>query len=181
MTGSGPRLLIAMMMPILIGCSLAGCATQGKGFLGLNAQSEPAVAPEPEGPTPAPPRIAAQELVGRWGMAAYHRPQDRARIEVQARNGCVQPYVISASADGGVTMYGHDKSDLQEMTTKGTIEGKTYVGPPGNPAGMDDREIVSFDGRVLVLQWVDPEVAGRYGTMVLVRCEPPARAAARRL
>jgi hypothetical protein len=39
---------------------------------------------------------------------------------------------------------------------------------------MDDREILSFDGRVLVLKWVDPEVAGRYGTMVLVRCGPRA-------
>jgi len=157
---------------MLLGSLLAGCATQG--FLGMNPQPDQAVAPEPQGPTPAPPRIPAQELVGRWGMAAYHRPQDRARIEVQARNQCTNPYVISASTDGGVRMYGHDKSDLQEMTTKGTVEGKTYVGPPGNPAGMDDREIVSFDGRVLVLQWVDPEVAGRYGTMVLVRCGPRA-------
>jgi hypothetical protein len=23
------------------------------------------------------------------------------------------------------------------------------------------------------LKWVDPEVAGRYGTMLLVRCPPP--------
>jgi hypothetical protein len=171
MTGPGPRLLFTMMS-ILLGSLLAGCASQG--FFGMNAQPEPAVAPEPKGPTPAPPRIAAQELVGRWGMAAFHRPQDRARIEVQARNQCTNPYVISASVDGGVKMYGHDNSDLVEMTTKGTIEGRTYVGPPGNPAGMDDREIVSFDGRVLVLKWVDPEVAGRYGTMILVRCGPRA-------
>jgi hypothetical protein len=107
-------------------------------------------------------------------MAAFHRPEDRARIEVQAKSQCTQPYVISASGGGSVKMYGHDKSDLQEMTTKGTVEGRTYVGPPGDPAGVDDREIVSFDGRVLVLKWVDPEVAGRYGTMVLVRCAPRA-------
>ncbi len=41
--------------------------------------------------------------------------------------------------------------------------------------------MLSFDGKVLVLKWVDPEVAGRYGIMVLVRCgsEPatPARTA----
>ena len=35
-----------------------------------------------------------------------------------------------------------------------------------------DREVVSFDGRVLILRWVDPEVQGRYGTMVYVRCAP---------
>jgi hypothetical protein len=29
---------------------------------------------------------------------------------------------------------------------------------------------VAFDGRVLVLRWIDQEVAGRYGTSVYVRC-----------
>jgi hypothetical protein len=33
--------------------------------------------------------------------------------------------------------------------------------------------VVAFDGRVLILKWVDPEVAGRYGTMLLVRCGAP--------
>jgi hypothetical protein len=32
--------------------------------------------------------------------------------------------------------------------------------------------VVSFNGRVLVLRWMDPEVQGRYGTMVYVRCGP---------
>ena len=41
--------------------------------------------------------------------------------------------------------------------------------------------MVTFDGRVLVLKWMDPEVQGRYGTMVYVRCgaqgtKPPAPA-----
>ena len=31
---------------------------------------------------------------------------------------------------------------------------------------------MSFDGRVLILRWLDPEVQGRYGTMVYVRCPP---------
>ncbi len=30
--------------------------------------------------------------------------------------------------------------------------------------------MVSFDGRVMALRFVDPEVHGRYGTMVYVRC-----------
>jgi hypothetical protein len=30
--------------------------------------------------------------------------------------------------------------------------------------------VVSFDGKVLILKWVNPEVAGRYGIMVLARC-----------
>ena len=29
---------------------------------------------------------------------------------------------------------------------------------------------MQFDGRVLVLRWLDPEIAGRYGTSVYVRC-----------
>jgi hypothetical protein len=136
---------------------------------------DPAAAAAPKGPAPAPPRIAAQELVGRWGYAAFHRPEDRTRIETQARGQCGTPYVISASSAGsGISMFGHDNPNLQEMTTKGTVDGRTFVGPPGDPAGADDREIVSFDGRVLVLKWVDPEVAGRYGTAVLVRCGPRA-------
>jgi hypothetical protein len=59
------------------------------------------------------------------------------------------------------------------MTLKGSVQGKTYVGPGADPAGVDDREVVSFDGKTLILKWVDPEIAGRYGNMVLVRCEPP--------
>jgi hypothetical protein len=62
---------------------------------------------------------------------------------------------------------------------KGSVEGKTYVGPGPSPAGADDREVVSFDGQVLILKWVDP--AGRYGIMVLARCgsegAPPTRGA----
>jgi hypothetical protein len=37
---------------------------------------------------------------------------------------------------------------------------------------MQDREVVQFDGKVLILRWLDPEVQGRYGTMVYVRCSP---------
>ena len=123
---------------LAVGLALAACAeNRGLGF-GPPAP-DPAVAAVPRGPTPAPPRIQAQELVGRWGFAAFHRPEDRPRIETQARAQCGTPYVISASADGGVTMFGHDNPNLQEMTTKGTVEGKTYVGPPGDPAGSEDR------------------------------------------
>jgi hypothetical protein len=34
-------------------------------------------------------------------------------------------------------------------------------------------EVVSFDGKVLILKWINPEVAGRYGIMVLARCGSP--------
>ena len=73
----------------------------------------------------------------------------------------------------------HDNPAVQDMTLKGSLEGKTYIGPGSDPAGADDREVVSFDGRVLILRWVDPEIAGRYGTMVLVRCAPEGTPAPR--
>ena len=59
--------------------------------------------------------------------------------------------------------------------------GKNYVGPAGAAGGAQDREIASFDGRVLLTRFVDPEVSGRYGTGVYVRCaaagSPPAKGA----
>ena len=67
-------------------------------------------------------------------------------------------------------MLNHDSPNIVEHMIKASTDGRTYVGPGDQPGGENDREVVSFDGRVLVLKWVDPEVAGRYGTMVLVRC-----------
>ena len=66
-----------------------------------------------------------------------------------------------------------DQSKPSELALKGAPGGKTFVGPQGEPPGStQDREVVSFDGRVLILRWMDPEVQGRYGTMVYVRCGP---------
>lgn len=77
-------------------------------------------------------------------------------------------------------MLGYDNPQVQDMMVKGSYEGKTYIGPGAEPRGQGDREVVSFDGRVLVLKWIDPEVAGRYGTMVLVRCGAEGTAKAKR-
>ena len=121
-----------------------------------------------------PPAYQAQEVAGRWGLAAFHKPEDRARTEAAARNQCKQAYVISIGPSGGVMMHLADSPKAQELVLKGGPGGKTYVGPPGEPAGAQDREFVAFDGRVMVLRFVDPEVAGRYGSMVYVRCSPRA-------
>ena len=125
-----------------------------------------------------PPSLRAEDIVGRWGLAAYHRDQDRARTIVAARDQCSQAYVIDRSPGGDILMLGHDNPKPQEMIVKGSIEGKTYVGPGPYP-GIEDREVVSFDGQLLILKWVNPEVAGRYGVMVLARCGgkgiPPVR------
>ena len=77
-------------------------------------------------------------------------------------------------------MYLADSAQLQELHLKGSPSGKNYIGPPGEAGGMQDREIVSFDGRTMVLRWMDPEVAGRYGIGVFVRCAPEGTAGAGR-
>jgi hypothetical protein len=150
---------------------LAGCASQ-QFSLGGFGSSSPEPAPAPSGGGPAlPASIPAQDLVGRWGLAAYHKDEDRARTEAAARGQCKQPYNIGRGPSGGVIMHLADQSQPQELMLKGGPDGKNYVGPPDEPAaGQRDREIVAFDGRVLALRWMDQEVAGRYGTSVYVRC-----------
>jgi hypothetical protein len=165
--------LSAVLLPAAM-VTLAGCSS----FNLSNPFSSPAP-PPPPAPAAFPPSLRAEDIVGRWGFSSYHRDQDRARTEVAAKGQCTQPYMISRSATGGVMMLGHDNPAVQDMTLKGSVEGKTFIGPGPDPAGADDREVVSFDGRVLILRWVDPEIAGRYGTMVLVRCGAEGSAPAR--
>jgi hypothetical protein len=158
-----PAVVLLAGLPMLGGCTTSS----------WSLSSAFSTTPSPPPPPPAqPPGVHAEEIVGSWGLAAYHRDQDRARTQAAARGQCGKPYVIEASANGGVMMLGHDNPQIQEMTLKGSAEGKTYVGPGDQPAGPDDREVVSFDGKTLILKWVDPEVAGRYGNYILVRCEP---------
>jgi hypothetical protein len=163
-----PAVVLLTGLPMLAGCS----------SFGSNPFTPAAAAPPPPPPV-IPPSVRSEEIIGRWGLAAYHREQDRLRTEVAAKGQCSNPYPIEASASGGVMMYGHDNSQKQEMTLKGSPEGKTYLGPGTGLVPAEDREIVSFDGRVMILKWVDPEVASRYGNMVLVRCgvDGPERAA----
>ena len=129
---------------------------------------EPYVAPE------VPATIRPDEIVGRWGLASYQNPNDRARTEAAARGQCKQPYVIGAGAAGGVIMHLADQATPQELRLKGSQSGKNYIGPPGPAGGNLDREIVSFDGRVLVTRFIDKDAATRYGNMVYVRCAPHA-------
>jgi hypothetical protein len=131
----------------------------------------PEAAAPPPSAAPLPASIPAQDLVGRWGLAAYHKDDDRARTEAAARGQCRQPYNISRGPRGGLIMHLADQSQPTELMLKGGPDGKNYIGLGEEPAaGQRDREIVSFDGRVLVTRFVDPEVAGRYGTSVYVRC-----------
>jgi len=148
---------------------LAGCASQQISWGGLGG-SEPPPAAQPTGQL-LPASIPAADLVGRWGLAAYHKDEDRGRTEAAARGQCRQPYNIGRGPTGGVIMHLADQAQPTELSLKGGADGKNYIGPPDEPApGSRDREIVSFDGRVLITRFVDPEIAGRYGTSVFVRC-----------
>lgn len=138
--------------------TLAACTT---------TPTEPPPPAKPVYTSPIPP----DRLVGRWGLAAYHRPDDAGRTENQAKAQCSNPYVITAGTSGGVMMYLADDNKLTEVVSKQVGNGPIFIGPPEEPAGgQTDRQVMRFDGNVLVLRWVDPEVAKRYGTMVYVRC-----------
>jgi hypothetical protein len=128
----------------------------------------PGVAPE------MPASIRAEEIVGRWGLASFQDPKDRARTEAAAKGQCKQPYVIGAGTHGGVIMHLADQATPQELDLKGSPSGKNYIGPPGPAGGEQDREILSFDGRVMITRFTDPDAATRYGNMVYVRCGPRA-------
>jgi hypothetical protein len=156
-----PRMLAGVVC--LAGVLLAGCSTN----------NTPPI--ETQSPTPAtmpsmPSQYQAEQFVGRWGYGAYHNESDLARTTSAARAQCGQPVVINRGPNGGVMMYLADSAELQELVPKGSSSGKNYIGPPGDAGGPQDREIVSFDGRTMVLRWMDPEVAGRYGVGVYVRC-----------
>jgi hypothetical protein len=157
----------------------AGCSSTNFGSFSNPFTSSTSVPSTSAGAPIIPPSLRAEDMVGRWGLASYHRDQDRVRTETAAKGQCAQPYAIERSSSGGVMMLGHDSPQVQDMALKGSVEGKTYIGPSPDPAGADDREVVSFDGRVMILKWVDPEVAGRYGNMVLVRCGAEGTAPAR--
>jgi len=130
--------------------------------------AEPGVGPE------MPATIRADEIVGRWGLASFQNPNDRPRTEAAAKGQCKQPYVIGAGTSGGVVMHLADQATPQELRLKGSPSGKNYIGPAGPTPGEQDREIVSFDGRVLITRFIDKDAAVRYGNMVYVRCGPKA-------
>jgi hypothetical protein len=157
-----PVAMVALSALVLGGC--AGTNTPG-------VMDTPAAPPVVQA---MPATIRADEIVGRWGYASYHKDADRARTETAARGQCGHPFIIGKGPTGGVMMLMHDSKTPQELTLKGSQGGKNYIGPPGEAGQPNDREVVSFDGRVLQLRWIDQEVHGRYGTSVLVRCSPRA-------
>ena len=116
------------------------------------------------------PTIAPDQLVGKWGLAAYREEKDIARTEVEAKAACGNPYVIGQGTAGGIVMHLADQPDPTELAIK-RVDGRNFIGPASAPAGgMQDREITSFTTDTFITKWVDPSVANRYGVMIYARC-----------
>ena len=167
---SASYLRSALGVAALCALALPACTTNPPPM----EQAAPALMTQPA----IPSKYRPEEVVGRWGYGAFHKEEDQVRTAAAARGQCGQPVEITRGPNGGVMMYLADSATLQELQLKGSQSGKNYVGPPGDVGIAQDREIVSFDGRTMVLRWMDPEVAGRYGTGVYVRCAPEGMARA---
>ncbi len=140
----------ALALAGLAGALLAGCA--------------------PPPPEVAAPSVSPDQLVGKFGLAAYHRDSDRARTVKEALAQCNKPYVINKGPNGGLMMYLADQAQLSELVLKAGPDGRTYLGPPGVAGTADDRIVENVDPNSFTTIWVDPDNAARYGTMVYERC-----------
>ncbi len=145
---------------VILTMALAGCTT--------SQSTGPSVAALPN----ARPNIAitTAELQGDWGLASYHRLEDRGRTEAEARVACGNPYRIATGATGGVMMHLADQAETTEVFIKTGQGGQVFIGPPGPLTPARDRVVLEYANGVLVSDWLDPGVKERYGTMILVRC-----------
>ena len=172
------RLAVMPAAAVASALALAGCGGGSFGGLGgFGGGSPPPPDPATVQPLPAPEipaSIRSSEVVGRWGYAAYHKPEDRPRTETAARGQCNHPYVMVEDAEARA-----DRTRVREVPRADVRLDASVL---RDRLQLDwtlsferlDREIASFDGRVMVLRFTDPEVAGRYGTGVYVRCAPRA-------
>jgi len=159
---------LATLTILAAGLLLGGCS--GFNMPNFSSGSPDTPPPPSSGGGAMPSKYASEEFVGRWGFTSYQKEADRARTINTARGLCKTPYVIAKGPGGGVMMHLADERQPSELRLKGSASGKNYIGPDGDAGVPQDREIVSFDGRVLVTRYVDPDAANRYGNMVYVRC-----------
>ena len=159
---------IAALAALAVGLALGGCSSFNLPSFGTSTPD----APPPPGAAALPSKYAPEELIGRWGYTSYQNEADKARTITVARSQCKNPYVIARGPGGGVMMHLADQKQPSELRLKGSSDGRNYIGPDGEAGNPQDREIVSFDGRVLITRYVDPDSANRYGNQVYVRCAP---------
>src|SRR5262245_35475678 len=93
---------------VVVAITVSGCSMTLPSLPGASA---PPAEPPPE--PSLPPGFAPQEIVGRWGLAAYHKETDRARTETAARGQCKQAYSIGRGPTGGVMMHQADSTQAE--------------------------------------------------------------------
>src|SRR5712692_1533130 len=83
-------------------------------MLTLAACTGSGVAPPSAQETVASPAIRPDDIVGRWGYAAYYNEADRPRIEAAARGQCGRPVEIGRGPTGGIIMPVANQAQAQE-------------------------------------------------------------------
>jgi hypothetical protein len=105
-----------------------------------------------------------EDLVGRWGVAAYWKAEDAAKIQAAARSACSQPYNITRGPTGGVMMFESFEGRPREMM----VRGSQIVAASGE--SRQTKDITSWNGSTMVFNYVDEEAKRKYGNVVFVRC-----------
>lgn len=108
--------------------------------------------------------LRTEDLIGRWGVAAYWSEGDAAKVTAQARSFCGQPYVVSRGANGAARMFEAFEGRPQDVV----VQGGQIVAASGSPRAT--KRVQRWDGTTLVFNYVDEEAKRKYGNMVFVRC-----------
>ncbi|MFM9974250.1 MAG: hypothetical protein ACKVON_06705 [Beijerinckiaceae bacterium] len=105
-----------------------------------------------------------EDLIGKWGVAAYWSEADAARTIAQAKSFCNQPYVITKGRNGGAMMFEPFDGKPREVKA----EGGRIAAADGSAGAV--KTVTSWNGSTLVLNYVEDEPKRKYGNMVFVRC-----------
>jgi hypothetical protein len=117
------------------------------------------------GYTSAQSALKTEDLVGRWGVAAYWNDSDAAKITAQAKGFCNQPYVITKGRNGGAVMFEAFEGKPSEVT----VQSGQIVSVAGTTRNTN-KIIQSWNGSTLVMNYADEEAKRKYGNMVFVKC-----------
>jgi hypothetical protein len=112
---------------------------------------------------------SVDDLAGKWGVASYWKPEEKAKAPGWAKQTCGSPYIIAKNGAGNLTMYVAD-GQVREVKLKGKKLTPVETSLPEGPAKMHERTITAFAPGGFELTWTSPLFAGRYGTVVYVKC-----------
>jgi hypothetical protein len=120
-------------------------------------------------PGAAQSALKTEDLVGRWGVAAYWNESDATKVTAQAKGFCSQPYIISKGRNGGAIMFEAFEGKPKEVVVQSS-QIVAVGGSSGGAARNTTKVIQSWNGSTLVMNYADDEAKRRYGNMVFVRC-----------